>query len=63
MFSTLRAEERQMLLHVRLDYPKSPDKFSSRTKEGTGIAVMSAYVEIVFDNTDFRIPVSTCGAF
>eukprot|EP00048_Salpingoeca_helianthica_P020901 m.9177 g.9177 ORF g.9177 m.9177 type:complete len:1197 (+) comp5363_c0_seq1:148-3738(+) len=40
MFSTLRAEERQMLLH-----------------EGTGVAVLSAYVEIVFDNTDMRIPV------
>eukprot|EP00047_Mylnosiga_fluctuans_P012714 m.27489 g.27489 ORF g.27489 m.27489 type:complete len:1202 (-) comp4429_c0_seq1:98-3703(-) len=40
MFSTLRAEERQLLLH-----------------EGAGMAAMSAYVEIVFDNTDFRIPV------
>ena len=26
-------------------------------QEGTGLAVMSAYVEIVFDNTDMRIPV------
>jgi len=40
VFGTLRAEERQRLLH-----------------EGAGHAVMSAYVEIVFDNTDGRFPV------
>ncbi|EGD75869.1 hypothetical protein PTSG_07983 [Salpingoeca rosetta] len=38
-FASLRAEERQRLLH-----------------EGAGHAVMSAYVEIVFDNSDERIP-------
>ena len=26
-------------------------------QEGTGLAVMSAYVEIVFDNSDTRIPI------
>lgn len=40
VFGTLRAEERQRLLH-----------------EGAGHAVMSAYVEIVFDNADGRLPV------
>ena len=40
VFGTLRAEERQRLLH-----------------EGAGHAVMSAYVEIVFDNADGRLAV------
>ena len=40
IFSSLRAEERQKLLH-----------------EGAGHAVMSAYAEIVFDNSDNRLPV------
>ena len=40
VFGTLRAEDRQRLLH-----------------EGAGHAVMSAYVEIVFDNADGRLPV------
>jgi len=40
VFGTIRAEERQRLLH-----------------EGAGHAVMSAYVEIVFDNADGRLPV------
>ena len=40
VFGTLRAEDRQRLLH-----------------EGAGHAVMSAYVEIVFDNSDGRLPV------
>eukprot|EP00126_Sphaerothecum_destruens_P014216 Sdes_comp24473_c0_seq1m22383 len=40
MFSNMRAEERQSLLH-----------------EGAGMAVMSAYVEIIFDNSDSRIPI------
>ena len=40
IFSNLRADERQKLLH-----------------EGAGHAVMSAYAEIVFDNSDNRLPV------
>ena len=40
IFSSLRADERQKLLH-----------------EGAGHAVMSAYAEIVFDNSDNRLPV------
>jgi structural maintenance of chromosome 3 (chondroitin sulfate proteoglycan 6) len=40
IFTLLRAEERQKLLH-----------------EGAGHAVMSAYAEIVFDNSDNRLPV------
>lgn len=40
IFSSLRAEDRQKLLH-----------------EGAGHAVMSAYAEIVFDNSDNRLPV------
>eukprot|EP01135_Chromosphaera_perkinsii_P000613 Nk52_evm16s136 gene=Nk52_evmTU16s136 len=40
MFSNMRADERQSLLH-----------------EGAGMAVMSAYVEVVFDNSDNRIPI------
>ena len=40
IFSSLRSDERQKLLH-----------------EGAGHAVMSAYAEIVFDNSDNRLPV------
>ncbi|DBB00026.1 hypothetical protein WJX77_003476 [Trebouxia sp. C0004] len=40
IFSGLRADDRQKLLH-----------------EGAGHAVLSAYVEIVFDNSDNRFPV------
>lgn len=40
VFSGLRADDRQKLLH-----------------EGAGHAVLSAYVEIVFDNSDNRFPV------
>ena len=40
IFTNLRAEERQQLLH-----------------EGAGLAVMTAYVELVFDNSDNRFPV------
>lgn len=29
-------------------------------QEGTGSATISAYVEIVFDNSDNRFPVSDC---
>mmetsp|Transcript_4427 Transcript_4427/g.13512 ORF Transcript_4427/g.13512 Transcript_4427/m.13512 type:complete len:1245 (-) Transcript_4427:26-3760(-) len=41
MFSTLSNQERAKLLHG----------------EGVGMAVMSAYVEITFDNADHRIPI------
>eukprot|EP01050_Picozoa_sp_SAG11_P016896 SAG11_NODE_2363_length_3459_cov_1.931548_3_plen_784_part_00 len=40
IFTHLRPEERQGLLH-----------------EGAGLAVMSAYVEVVFDNSDNRFPI------
>eukprot|EP01046_Picozoa_sp_COSAG06_P022569 COSAG06_NODE_1757_length_8456_cov_13.708867_3_plen_153_part_00 len=40
IFTNLRAEERQQLLH-----------------EGAGLAVMTAYVEVIFDNGDNRFPV------
>lgn len=40
IFTNLRPEERQALLH-----------------EGAGLAVMSAYVEVVFDNSDNRFPI------
>ena len=61
----LRAEERQHLLHVRMNM-----KFASwfafwkgamwllLPQEGAGSRLMSAFVEIVFDNSDGRIPVS-----
>lgn len=40
IFTNLRAEERQQLLH-----------------EGAGLAVITAYVEVIFDNSDNRFPV------
>jgi structural maintenance of chromosome 3 (chondroitin sulfate proteoglycan 6) len=40
IFTNLRPEERQALLH-----------------EGAGLAVMSAFVEVVFDNSDNRFPI------
>lgn len=30
------------------------------SQEGAGARAVTAYVEIIFDNTDNRIPVSTC---
>lgn len=35
-----------------------PDARQQLLHEGTGDRVMSAYVEIIFDNTDNRVPVS-----
>ena len=32
--------------------------FACSLQEGTGPRVLSAYVELIFDNTDNRIPVS-----
>eukprot|EP01043_Picozoa_sp_COSAG02_P012670 COSAG02_NODE_492_length_21210_cov_13.381176_15_plen_168_part_00 len=43
IFTNLRADERQQLLH-----------------EGAGLAVMTAYVELIFDNSDNRFPVRRC---
>jgi structural maintenance of chromosome 3 (chondroitin sulfate proteoglycan 6) len=45
-------EERQALLHVPLIRLVVYIK-----KESTGPATMNAYVEIVFDNSDHRLPV------
>ena len=62
--NNLRAEERQHLLHVCSCqiYIVSNILFISRYKfvlqEGAGSRLMSAFVEIVFDNSDGRIPVS-----
>ena len=58
----MRPEERQQLLHVRrISVTSSPPEHThslSLLQEGTGPRVVSAYVEIIFDNTDNRIPVS-----
>lgn len=35
-----------------------PDQRQSLLHEGTGPRVVSAYVEIIFDNSDARVPVS-----
>lgn len=35
-----------------------PEQRQALLHEGTGARVMSAYVEIIFDNTDNRVPVS-----
>lgn len=38
-----------------------PEQRQSLLHEGTGPRVVSAYVEIIFDNSDARVPVScTC---
>ena len=73
IFSGLRAEERQKLLHVRsalLTYVllqpmqsnfgavQSAAVSTCYLQEGAGHAVLSAYVEIVFENSDNRFPVS-----
>lgn len=34
-----------------------PEQRQALLHEGTGARVMSAYVEIIFDNTDNRVPV------
>lgn len=35
-----------------------PEQRQALLHEGTGARVMSAYVEIIFDNSDNRVPVS-----
>ena len=83
VFTTLRAEDRQRLLHVRVcagekgrrsaagarsppQKPYAPHLTSPHPllpfsltlqQEGAGHAVTSAYVEVVFDNSDGRFPV------
>jgi chromosome segregation ATPase len=41
--------------HIPHPFPKQ--KHKSHTQEGAGHAVTSAYVEVVFDNSDGRFPV------
>ena len=41
-------------------YIATHTEMNERLQEGAGHAVMSAYVEIVFDNSDNRLPVSCC---
>lgn len=36
-----------------------PEQRQSLLHEGTGPRIVSAYVEIIFDNSDARVPVST----
>ena len=64
--SGLRPDDRQKLLHVStpfisrkvvmLSAPSTPTSLVV-SQEGAGHAVLSAYVEIVFDNSDNRFPV------
>lgn len=72
LFQNLRSEDRHALLHVcilNLFFPSLLLFFFSGTwwwfilsakyeQEGAGHQVVSAFVEIVFDNSDNRIPVS-----
>ena len=64
--SATRADERQKLLHVSLLHlPQSHPSYccdllasiGTPVQEGAGHAVLSAYVEVVFDNSDGRFPV------
>jgi hypothetical protein len=64
LFSNLRADERQALLHVR--GPRCLTALLANNfafQEGAGSNVMSAYVEIHFDNADRRFPVRDCCLF
>ena len=59
-FSHMGSEERQQLLHVwqlSLSLSLSVPYCCTTAQEGAGPRVMSAFVEIVFDNSDNRIPV------
>lgn len=69
IFSGLRPDDRQKLLHVRVS-KQAPQHilvltFTAfvLTQEGAGHAVLSAYVEIVFDNADNRFPVRFYGVY
>lgn len=71
VFSTLRADDRTRLLHVRerregeggreggRREPRRPPTNTpgSPPQEGAGAATATAYVELVFDNSDNRFPV------
>lgn len=65
-FSHMRPEERQQLLHVSSAAVHWPLYIVAITvcacalylQEGTGPRVVSAFVEIIFDNSDNRIPVN-----
>ena len=77
IFTTLRAEDRQKLLHVSAQSNFCPQLSCLRkawlsgsmhsiaacffAQEGAGHAVTTAFVEIVFDNSDQRFPVSSIG--
>jgi hypothetical protein len=70
MFQNLRSEDRGALLHVCLIFLLSISVLDisywclilihDHCQEGAGHSVVSAFVEIVFDNSDNRIPVSSC---
>ncbi|BDD60946.1 hypothetical protein MAP00_006032 [Monascus purpureus] len=49
-------EERQALLHVSCIFSAVVRPVTYFEQEGSGSAVMSAYVEIIFDNSDDRFP-------
>ena len=49
---------KRVRLHIRQDRYPSEHGCCLQPQEGAGHAVLSAYVEIVFDNSDNRIPVS-----
>ena len=38
----------------------SPEERQQLLHEGTGARVVSAFVEIIFDNSDHRLPVGVC---
>lgn len=58
MFSNLRADERLSLLHVSAEaVTRSFRLIFLFPQEGPGVRTLSAYVEIVFNNTDRRFPV------
>lgn len=40
-----------------MPHPSTPLHAPSSVQEGAGHAVLSAYVEVVFDNSDGRLPV------
>ena len=62
LFQNLRSEDRLALLHVRFFSSSFPfchveHIYNCESQEGAGHQVMSAFVEILFDNSDNRIPV------
>jgi len=55
-YTQMGREERSALLHVWVGLPLIYCKAIDMKQEGTGSAVMSAFVEIIFDNSDDRFP-------